>query len=251
MKILIVNDDGYNCPGLVKLATILSKYHDVRVVAPHKCNSGMSAAVTFHKPIYIREVPGYPYLCYSVTGTPSDCVKIGVELFSTTRPELIISGINTDFNIGTDVFYSGTANAAIEGSLNNIPSMAISTKVIENEQFNYVVDTFLKDFDYYLSLLSPKYALNININNEYIGNIDKVICKLGKRQFCDIYLIDPSGTDTLSWTLIGNPIPIENDLDTDVVWLNKGYTTITPIQYNSTDIKALNLLKRRILPKGS
>ncbi|NMA60014.1 MAG: hypothetical protein GX959_05430 [Clostridiales bacterium] len=246
MRILMVNDDGYSCPGLVKLASILAKKHEVRVVAPHKCNSGMSAAVTFHKPIFIREITGYPYLCYSVTGTPSDCVKIGVELFATIRPELIISGINTDFNIGTDVFYSGTANAAIEGSLNNIPSLAISTKACE-EQFDYVVDTFLKDFDYYISLSSSKYALNININNEAIGNIGKVICKLGKRQFCDIYLIDHNVQDGFSCTLVGNPIPIENDIDTDVVWLSKGYTTITPICYNSTDFRTLESLKRKIL----
>lgn len=242
MRILMVNDDGYNSPGLLKLATNLSKKHDVIVIAPHKCNSGMSGAVTFHKPVFLTSYDDFPFLCYSMTGTPSDCVKLGVEIFANKRPDLVISGINTDFNIGTDVFYSGTSNAAIEASLNNIPSIAVSTKAT-GEDFNYVVDYFLKNFDFYLTLVSAKFAINININSEKVGNKGHVITKLGKRQYCDIYIINSNHPKGISHTLIGNPIPIENDEDTDVVWLNKGYTTITPINYDATDVKALNKMK--------
>ncbi|NLT18911.1 MAG: 5'-nucleotidase SurE [Firmicutes bacterium ADurb.Bin080] len=243
MHILLVNDDGYLCPGIVKLAYALKNDHVITVIAPHKCNSGMAHATSFNKPIFIQEINDFPYECYSITGTPADCVKIGLEMLSGNRPDLVISGINTDYNIGTDVVYSGTSNAALEATINRIPAIAVSTKV-DNEGFQYVVDYFISNFAYFFSLISSEYALNININRRSIGNTGNVITQLGKRIFSDIYLIDPYSTKGISYTLIGNPIPVNNIDDCDVEWIKKGYTTITPITPDKTDYKNISLLKK-------
>lgn len=246
MHILIVNDDGYLSPGIIKLAYALKNDHIITVIAPHKCNSGMAHATSFNKPIYVQEINEFPYECYSITGTPADCVKIGLEMLSGNKPDLVISGINTDYNIGTDVVYSGTSNAALEATINKIPAIAISTKV-EEEGFDYVVEYFKNNFDYFFSLISSDYALNININKKSIGNAGNIITQLGKRSFSDIYLVDPYSAKGVSYTLIGNPIPVNNKEDCDVEWVKKGYTTITPITPNKTDYNCINLLKEKSL----
>ena len=88
----------------------------------------MSQAITLHKPICVSE---YYYedeqpIGWSVEGTPTDCVKIALESLLKKKPDIIISGINNGPNLGTDVLYSGTVSAAIEGAMANIPSVAVS-----------------------------------------------------------------------------------------------------------------------------
>lgn len=245
MHILLVNDDGYNSAGIVLLAKALSKNNRIIVVAPHKCNSGMSHATTFNKTIYVEEITSFPYLCYSITGTPSDCVKIGLELLSGDKPDLVISGINTDYNIGTDVVYSGTANAALEATLSGIPAIAVSTKILEEDDFEYVVDFFVNNFLFYKQIISEDYTLNININRKQLGNLSHKITPLGKRNFSDIYLIDHYAPKGVAYTLIGNPIKINNSEDCDVEWIMKGYATITPLSVDLTSQWALELISSK------
>ena len=77
MKILLVNDDGYTSKGIRGLAKELSINHDVTVIAPIKCNSGMAHAMTFYKDLYLKKIEndGENYDCYSFSATPADCVK--------------------------------------------------------------------------------------------------------------------------------------------------------------------------------
>lgn len=246
MKILLVNDDGYSCQGIIKLATALSKEHEVLVVAPNKCNSGMSHAMTFGKTIYLKKREGFPYECYSVTGTPADCVKLGMEISASNPPDVVISGINTDLNIGTDVVYSGTANAALEAVLEDVPSIALSVKHEVDEDYDDVIEDFLASFEYVLSLVSTEYALNINYPNKAQKKGEYVLTKLGKRKFTDVYIVgaeeDAKG---IPHSLVGTPLPVSNDDDCDVVWYEKGYTTITPLTMDRTNFNALKALKAR------
>ena len=188
MKILLVNDDGYKAHGIVKLATALSKEHEVVVIAPVKCMSGMAHAMTFGKPVYLKKIEKYPYECYSLSGTPADCVKLGSE-FLKKKPDLVISGINTEPNIGTTVVYSGTAAAAMEASLLGYRAMAVSSNPESEADYDYAVSFFLEHFDYYLSMASTEYALNININNASVGNKAHKIVPIGIRKFTDIYIV--------------------------------------------------------------
>lgn len=233
MKILLVNDDGYKAHGIVKLATALSKEHEVVVIAPVKCMSGMAHAMTFGKPVYLKKIEKYPYECYSLSGTPADCVKLGSE-FLKKKPDLVISGINTEPNIGTTVVYSGTAAAAMEASLLGYRAMAVSSNPESEADYDYAVSFFLEHFDYYLSMTSTEYALNININNASVGNKAHKIVPIGIRKFTDIYIVGDMDESGLEHTLVGNPIPVENSEFSDVAAFDSGYATITPLTSDHT-----------------
>ncbi len=233
MKILLVNDDGYKAHGIVKLATALSKEHEVVVIAPVKCMSGMAHAMTFGKPVYLKKIEKYPYECYSLSGTPADCVKLGSE-FLKKKPDLVISGINTEPNIGTTVVYSGTAAAAMEASLLGYRAMAVSSNPESEADYDYAVSFFLEHFDYYLSMASTEYALNININNASVGNKAHKIVPIGIRKFTDIYIVGDMDESGLEHTLVGNPIPVENSEFSDVAAFDSGYATITPLTSDHT-----------------
>lgn len=121
--ILITNDDGVGSPHLAALADALAAECDVLVVAPERQRSAASHAITLHKPLRCREVaPGR----YSLSGTPVDCVYVGLLRLATRRPALVVSGPNDGFNLGTDVFYSGTVAGAVEGGLRGLPAIALS-----------------------------------------------------------------------------------------------------------------------------
>lgn len=250
MRILIVNDDGYLSPGIIKLAKALHGAHEVHVVAPKICYSGYSHAMTFHKPIYVKKEEDFGYPCLSVVGTPADCVKFGLEVFGGAFPDLIISGINNTPNIGTDVVYSGTVNAAVEGALNGIRSIALSGDVKEDNDFDYIVDFFIKHMDYYIRLTEPARPISVNINGPEVGNKGHKICPLGIRKFSDLYIAGGEDERGQQHTLVGEPLKLGNDPDCDVEWLAKGYATITPIEYEMTDFARIEELKKIPQPDG-
>jgi 5'/3'-nucleotidase SurE len=125
MRILLTNDDGIEAPGLdvlEKIATDLTD--DVWVVAPETDNSGASHSLTLAEPLRMREL-GKQH--YSVKGTPTDCVIMGVRfLLPEQPPDLVLSGVNGGQNVADDVNYSGTVAGAIQGALLGIPSIAMS-----------------------------------------------------------------------------------------------------------------------------
>jgi 5'-nucleotidase len=123
MKILVSNDDGYRAQGIVCLANTLSVEHQVTVVAPDRDRSGASNALTLHMPLRV-ETDGTDR--YSVDGTPTDCVHLGLTGLLETEPDMVVSGINAGPNLGDDVLYSGTVAAAMEGRFLGRPAIAVS-----------------------------------------------------------------------------------------------------------------------------
>lgn len=128
MRILLTNDDGIHAEGLAclqRIAAVLSD--DVWTVAPEFEQSGASRALTLADPIRVRQVDKKSF---SVTGTPTDCVMLGVrDLVPGRRPDLVLSGVNRGQNIAEDVTMSGTVAGAIEGMALGIPSIALSQAV--------------------------------------------------------------------------------------------------------------------------
>ncbi len=123
--ILLTNDDGIDSPYLQMMADALAEELDAEVltIAPERQRSAMSHTITLHKPLRVEELrPGF----FAVSGSPVDCVYIGTLRVASRRPALVVSGPNDGFNLGTDVFYSGTVGAAVEGGLRGIPSLAVS-----------------------------------------------------------------------------------------------------------------------------
>jgi len=124
MRILITNDDGIHAPGLGVLERIAGALSDdVWVVAPELDQSGLSHSLSLNDPLRLREIDDRKF---ALRGTPSDCVIMAVRRLLDTRPDLILSGVNSGQNVADDVTYSGTIAAAIEGTLLGIPSVALS-----------------------------------------------------------------------------------------------------------------------------
>jgi 5'-nucleotidase len=134
-RILVTNDDGVGSEGIVALAESLRPLGEVIVVAPHAESSAIGHALTLRRPLRIEEHrPGY----HAVDGTPTDCVNLGVAvLLKNELPDLVVSGINTGWNLGDDVTYSGTVAGALEGALLGIPAIAISLRRSRDLVFDF------------------------------------------------------------------------------------------------------------------
>lgn len=142
-KILITNDDGITSEGIVRLAKAAVKFGEVWVVAPnHQC-SAMSHHITLHETIdcFPAEFPIEGVHAFSTTGTPADCIRFGA-LNICKNPDIVISGVNFGYNCGSDLQYSGTAAAALEGACVGIHSIAVSEGI---EGKNEVIDKYLDE----------------------------------------------------------------------------------------------------------
>jgi len=130
MEVLLTNDDGITSEGLWALEVAFREQgHQVTLVAPDRERSATSHSVTLFTPLLATErpQPGGGSRAYAVNGTPADCVKLALhELLEGQRPALVASGINRGWNLGVNIFYSGTIGGAFEGLLAGIPALAVS-----------------------------------------------------------------------------------------------------------------------------
>lgn len=129
MKILIVNDDSINAPGIAMLAEAALAFGEVWVVAPADQCSAMSQKLTLRETLLLEKVEDFPVnVCgaYRLGGTPVDCVKVALEYLMEEKPDWVFSGINNGYNAGYDIAYSGTLGAAFEAVRNGVPAMAFS-----------------------------------------------------------------------------------------------------------------------------
>ncbi|MBO4472686.1 MAG: 5'/3'-nucleotidase SurE [Clostridia bacterium] len=237
MKILIVNDDGIQAEGLYKLAETLSTEHTVTVVAPHTQKSGFSHTLSFHRTVsYAPYNLGIPVSAYSLTGTPCDCVKFAINvLMKDALPDAILCGINDDYNLGTDVVYSATVNAALEGAIHGFPSFAFSIGRDHADDFTYPADFIKRNLSALVSLERNDnvcYSLNFPSNHpeEILG---VRFAKIGLRKFSDRYELREN-SDGSGYLLLGEPIPLDNAPDSDVELIRRGYITITPVALQDT-----------------
>ena len=113
MKILLTNDDGLHAPGIAAFETAVKAPGDLWVVAPHQERSGASHSLTMNEPLRINEHGRQRFSC---TGSPVDCVYVGIHSLLGGMPDLVLSGINKGANLGDDVLYSGTVGAAREAA---------------------------------------------------------------------------------------------------------------------------------------
>src|SRR5436190_13395262 len=120
---MLANDDGIRSSGIRALAKRLADLGDLYVVAPDRERSATSHAFTLDRPLRCEEIePNW----FMVDGTPADCVYLGLLKICPRKPSLVVSGINHGFNLGSDVFYSGTVAGAVEAALREVPAIAMS-----------------------------------------------------------------------------------------------------------------------------
>ncbi len=155
--ILVTNDDGILAPGIAALAEAMQDLGEVMVCAPETERSGSSHAISLHSHLRTDEIkPGW----YRVNGTPVDCVYLGALHLCARRPDLIVSGINPGYNLGSDVFYSGTVGGAAEGFIRGASAIAVSVHARESPRTAIpIVRTLAK----VLLASSQSSLLNVNI----------------------------------------------------------------------------------------
>ncbi|ADH60906.1 stationary-phase survival protein SurE [Thermoanaerobacter mathranii subsp. mathranii str. A3] len=235
-KILLTNDDGVQGLGMLKLAEYLKDKYKVTVVAPEKERSAISHAITLHKPLRLKKVKEEESLkIYAINGTPSDCVKLGIEVVLGEKPDIVISGINEGLNLGTDILYSGTVSAAIEAAIYGIPAIAVScveTVNIEDRLMYKFVENLIEKV---LEKGLPRNTLlNVNIPDLKKGIKGVKTTILGKRIYIETFQknYDPRGKEY--YWMAGKISEIEKDERTDIVSVKNGYISITPIHFDLT-----------------
>ncbi|MFC2506848.1 MAG: 5'/3'-nucleotidase SurE [Kingella sp. (in: b-proteobacteria)] len=242
MNILISNDDGYLSQGIATLARIAGEFANVRVVAPERDRSGVSNSLTLDRPLKIRVAEnGF----YYVSGTPTDCIHLGLHALPDFVPDLVLSGINHGANMGDDTLYSGTVAAATEAYLMGIPAVAFS---LNSSQFAKYANTAEKATWAVLShLLSnpPSAPILWNVNIPAVAADDlrgHQITRLGRRHHVQnvIPSIDPRG-DNIYW--IGPVGDIaDTESGTDFSACEAGFVSITPLQIDLTAYSQLDEL---------
>ena len=254
--ILVTNDDGIRSPGLAVLAKGLQQLPgvDVRVLAPERNWSAASQLKTLHKPLRINPAtltdgsPGQ-----SSSGSPTDCVALGIAGAVGVQPDLVVSGINDGYNVGIDVAYSGTVACAREATIKGVPGIAVST-VASREHSEAEVQ--------YAQLMAAEAACQVaqavlnhglpsqtllNINVPYVTRDlyrGMQITRMGGRNYEVKGLIERHDPKGMPYYWIGGTGPIDAAIEgTDVHAVNSGYVSVSPITLDMTDYTFLSQLE--------
>lgn len=235
MKILLTNDDGVKAPGIRKVFDVLNHSYDVTVVAPAVVSNASSHSITLKRPLKIKR---FSPKIIGVYGTPTDCVILGVYELLESRPDMIVSGINSCANLGEDVSYSGTVGAALEGATIGIPSLAVSFYNEDrhsSSDFESAIEFIMKTIELVKNgKWNKSYVLNANI--PYAPRGIKVT-RLGKRGYEDVVSKQKNGY------LIGGVRKDFVELGTDIEACKNGYISVTPLAIDLTDYDAIDFFK--------
>jgi len=246
MKILLSNDDGILSPGLLALAKGLYEAHELVIAAPDSERSAASHSLTFASPLRVNEakLAGLEGIsAYAISGTPADCVKVALGNLC-EKPDMVISGINHGANKGTDVFYSGTVSAAMEGAMLGIPSIAISNVSYRPNRFEACIEAVrytmaIMERDGYRSMM-----MNVNAPDVAAKDIKGfVITPAGKQAYENRFheCVDPR-RQKYYWAPVVRLTKCGPEEDNDERWTNEGYATITPLLMDLTDYSSIKRL---------
>lgn len=243
MKILISNDDGIFAPGIAALVKAFSAAgHEVFVCAPDSQRSAASHSLTIGRPITVKEMSFKGAAkAYAIGGTPADCVKLGLMVLC-PEAEAVVSGINKGYNVGTDILYSGTVAAAMEGAICGRQALAVSQKETRGDYTQAAV-LAVKMFD--RMMLHPLARLSVlNLNYPDCDEIRGVVAaQMGPLVYDEIYTPTVKNGEA-AYTLCG---VIEEDKvqSDDYQKLCQGFATVTVLHYNMTDRMAEDVYNAR------
>lgn len=229
--ILVTNDDGIDSPYLVGLVEALNGLDaEVVVAAPERERSAASQAITLHKPLRIFEVrPGQ----YAVSGTPVDCAYIGMLKLCERPPDLCISGINRGYNLGSDVFYSGTVAAAVEAGLRDVQAIALSLAPGRDSDIEAAIAFGVALASSALEHpLEHRTILNVNVPPKPDGRYRWT--HLGERVYKDLVeeRHDPRGRPY--YWIGGGPTAVANEPGSDCHAVDEGVISLTPLRLDLT-----------------
>ncbi len=234
--ILISNDDGIHSPHLEALATAVEEGTgaEVVVVAPERERSAASHTITLHKPLRLRT---FGRGRYALSGTPVDCVYVGVLKLAERPPSLVISGINAGYNLGTDVFYSGTVAAAVEGGLRGVSSFAISMDGRSESGVNAGRFAAALASSILAHPMPAKTVLNVNVPPDADGRYEWT--HLGERVYADDVTErhDPRGRPY--YWIGGGAAGFSEDPGSDCAAVRRGIISVSPLYLDLTHRTAI------------
>lgn len=248
--ILVTNDDGITANGIQALVEVALTLGDVVVVAPDAPQSGMGHAISIDKPIRVRSMPQVfegLEAAYDCSGTPVDCVKLAKNVLLKDRTiALCVSGINHGSNASINIIYSGTLSAAMEASLEGIPSIGFSLLDYSPDADFEPSKPFIRQIMQYVLEHGMEHGslLNVNIPKlpaEAIKGIQ--VCRQADARWVEEFVeaIDPRGVKY--YWLTGR---FENDdlgNDTDIWALENGYLSVVPSMHDLTNYEAVRRMK--------
>ena len=245
--ILITNDDGISAPGLKALIAVMAEIGDIVVVAPDTPQSAMGHAITINSTLYLNKISkeNDPFLEYSCSGTPVDCVKLAVNEILKRKPDLCVSSVNHGSNSSINVIYSGTMSAAVEAGIEGIPAIGFS---LLDYDWNANFDN-IKSFIRKISLevlengLPEGVVLNVNFPKLEEKEIKGIrICRQAKAIWVEKFdkRKTPQGRDY--YWLAGEFVNQDKGEDTDEWALHNGYISVVPVQFDLTAHHAVQQL---------
>lgn len=248
LNLLITNDDGINAEGIQSLIAALTKENNVLVVAPDTERSGSGHSTSLKNAIKYKKIDmGNNVECYSVSGTPVDCIKFGISFLAKTKIDLIVSGINHGRNLGTDVIYSGTVGAALEAIICGYSAVAVSYSGLSDYHFDFAAEFIAKNLDKFKKLSSKQNVININFPKCKPSEIKGIkITPLGREKYQDKYKIFSEGNEEEGYVLQYLPhLKVENPENCDILLNVNKYLTITPLNIDLTDYQAISKIEEK------
>lgn len=225
----------------------LKRLGEVTVVAPDAERSAVGHAITTQVPLRVKEFwRGRELMGYATSGTPADCVKLGVSSIFERRPDLVVSGINLGANTATNVIYSGTVSAATEARILQIPSIAISLGTLQDPLWSYAASLGRRIAAAVLERgLPPKVLLNVNVPNLPRSQIKGIrVTRQGDSAYEEDFTVREDPRKQPYYWLAGSYQMVDDDPGTDAWALSNGYVSVTPITFDLTAREMLSDLKR-------
>jgi len=247
--ILVTNDDGITASGIRALVEVAASIGTPLVVAPDSPQSGMGHAITIHNPLRIKEETIFDGIeAYSCSGTPVDCVKLArnVILKGRQMADLCVSGINHGSNVAINILYSGTMSAAMEGSLEGIPSIGFSLlDFAQDADFESGKPYIKQIMEYALSNgFGESKLLNVNIPKLPFAELKGIkVCRQANAGWKEDFIesTDPSGRKY--YWMSGEFRNDDSGIDTDVSALENGYISVVPCGHDLTHYKSIQSIK--------
>ena len=248
MHILVSNDDGVNAPGIWTLVDALKDLGQITVVAPDREQSGASSSLTLHNPLRVTKMPREDIPTYTVDGTPADSVIVGIgHILYKQKIDLVVSGINSGSNIGSDLLYSGTVAAALQGHHMRIPALSLSVTSVREPQFDIAASL--------ASTLAPlmvkqrvfrQILLNVNVPSEPIDKLEGIeITRVAQTRFGFRTKKGDDGRREFVWITRNNRwARYQPEEGTDVWAVRNKRISMTPIWTDLTHAQTLPRLNR-------
>lgn len=241
--ILVSNDDGYGTDGMMSLITHLETIGDVWVVAPATEQSAVSSALSLHHPVRIKQIKPQHY---TVSGTPADCTYMALNFILPRQPDICVSGVNRGANLGDDVIYSGTVAAAVEATLCEIPSLAVSLAAYgKNLSYDVAGQVATRVASQLLTRRLPRgVLLNINVPKDATAETEVKVCKLGRRNYERKVTEQHDPRGGRYYWIGGSMMDADDVPGSDCNAIAQGFISLTPINLDMTHYRFLKELEQ-------